>query len=63
MLKEFGEPRFDGHDVVLSDLTITDDKLAMIPENMIKAGYRLRQFTPMGETLEEYFFGLIGEKQ
>jgi ABC-2 type transport system ATP-binding protein len=63
MLKEFGEPRFDGHDVVLSDLTIADDQLARIPESMIKAGYKIRQFTPMGETLEEYFFSLIGEKQ
>ncbi len=63
LLKEFGEPRFDGHDVVLSDLTIPDDQLSKIPESLIKAGYSIRQFTPMGETLEEYFFGLISEKE
>ncbi|EQD42168.1 ABC transporter related protein [mine drainage metagenome] len=62
-LKEFGEPRFDGHDIILSDLSIADSEMARIPETLIKSGYRLREFTPMGETLEEYFFGLIGEKQ
>lgn len=62
-LKEFGEARFDGHDIILSDLSIADSDMARIPETLIKSGYRLREFTPMGETLEEYFFGLIGEKQ
>ena len=63
VMKDYGEPRFDGHFVFLSDLNVPDSDIPSIPDNIIKAGYRIREFMPMGETLEEYFFKLIGEKE
>ncbi|MGC8609631.1 MAG: ABC transporter ATP-binding protein, partial [Thermoplasmata archaeon] len=62
ILKEYGEIRSNDREIVLSDLTIPDSEIADIPSKLINAGYKIRQFTPVGETLEEYFFGLIGEK-
>ena len=62
LLKDYGNPRFDGQDIYLSDLTLKDSEITTIPAKLIGSGYHLREFTPMGETLEEYFFSLIGEK-
>ena len=62
ILKDYGESRFDGHFVFLSDLNVPDSEIPSIPDSIIKSGYRIREFMPMGETLEEYFFKLIGEK-
>ncbi len=62
ILNEFGEIMTEDGEIVLRDLTIPNSEISGIPDKLISSGYKIRQFTPMGETLEEYFFGLIGEK-
>lgn len=62
LLKDYGNPRFDGHGIFLSDLSVSDSDISSISEQIVKSGYKIREFTPTGETLEEYFFGLIGGK-
>ncbi len=62
ILREYGETRTEDGEIVISDLSIPNSEIADIPTKLVNSGYKIRQFTPMGETLEEYFFSLIGEK-
>ncbi len=62
ILREYGETRKEDGEIIISDLSIPNSEIADIPAKLVNYGYKIRQFTPMGETLEEYFFSLIGEK-
>lgn len=63
LLEEYGDVRVTGNTVILSELKITRSEYADISERLMSTGYRLREFHPTGESLEDYFFSLIGESQ
>jgi hypothetical protein len=50
-------------DLILRDLNIPDNELFKISSKIVSEGYNLLKFNPVGESLEEYFFGLIGVKK
>lgn len=60
ILSKYGEVETKGNDSLIRDLKIPENKLPEIPEELVKSGYRIARFDPVGESLEEYFFGLIG---
>ncbi len=61
-LREYGDAAVNGNEVVIRDLRVGKDGYPEISSNLVKAGYRLRNFQVVGESLEEYFFSLVGEK-
>ena len=62
ILKKFGEPAVNGTEITLKDLTVPRDRYSEVPSELIKEGYMIRRFQIAGESLEEYFFSLVGEK-
>lgn len=63
LLSEYGEVEVDESEIVLRDTTIQYDQVSVIPEKLVNSGYRIRKFDPVGESLEDYFFELIGVKK
>lgn len=61
-LKKFGEPALTGNDVVLKDIKIPRDQYPDISRELISNGYRLRSIQIAGESLEEYFISLVGDR-
>lgn len=62
ILKKFGEANIDGTEITLKDLAIPRERFSEVPSELVKEGYRIRRFQVAGESLEEYFFSLVGEK-
>ena len=62
VLGKFGVPDVKGNDVVLKDIQVSRDKYPEISSTLINKGYRLRSIQTAGESLEEYFFSLVGDK-
>lgn len=62
LLSKYGVPALNGNDVEIRELQVSRDDYPDITMELVKAGYRLRNFRAEGESLEEYFFSLVGEK-
>ncbi|MCL5803355.1 MAG: ABC transporter ATP-binding protein [Thermoplasmataceae archaeon] len=60
ILSKYGDVETAGNESMIRDLKIPDVDLPSIPEELVKSGYRIVRFDPVGESLEQYFFGLIG---
>ncbi|MGC8663283.1 MAG: ABC transporter ATP-binding protein [Thermoplasmata archaeon] len=54
--------KLDGQ-IMLTDLNIKESEIPEILNDLITNKLRVRKFEPVGESLEEYFFKLIGGKQ
>ncbi|HLH86561.1 MAG TPA: ABC transporter ATP-binding protein [Thermoplasmataceae archaeon] len=63
LLKEFGDVQKERDEIVVTDLTIGQEKIPDIAAALVRGGYRIMRFDPVGESLEEYFFGVIGGKR
>ncbi len=61
-LSDFGNVMVSGNDATISDLAIEVSKIPEIASRIVSSGYGLRKFETSGESLEEYFFSIIGEK-
>jgi ABC-2 type transport system ATP-binding protein len=62
ILKKFGEPAVNGTEITLKDLTVPRERYSEVPSELVKEGYMIGRFQIAGESLEEYFFSLVGEK-
>ena len=60
MLQNYGELDKSDHVMVLRDLKISDADIPSILSELVKANYTVKKFNPVGESLEDYFFSLIG---
>lgn len=60
ILARYGDVETDGNESMIRDLKIPEKDIPSIPDELVKSGYRIMRFDPVGESLEEYFFGLIG---
>ena len=63
ILSEYGEIEKDNQGFILRNLSIKFDEVSVIPDRLVKSGYRIRRFDPVGESLEDYFFEIIGVKR
>lgn len=63
MLSDYGEVEKETDGVVLRNLKLNYEQVSVIPEKLIKSGYQLMRFDPIGESLEDYFFESIGVKR
>lgn len=63
VLSKFGTWEMNDENIVLRDLTIEENKIPDILKELITRGLMVKKFEPVGESLEEYFFKLIGEKK
>jgi ABC-2 type transport system ATP-binding protein len=61
LLEKYGDVEVSGNELTVRNLTISDERIVDISEELMKSGFRLRKFNPMGESLEEFFFKLIGD--
>lgn len=62
ILKPYGAVSVTGGEITLTNLSIAKPDYPEIPESLISAGYRIRNFSSTGVSLEEYFFSLVGDK-
>lgn len=60
ILAKYGDVETKGNESMIRDLKIPETEIPSIPDDLVKSGYRIIRFDPVGESLEEYFFGLIG---
>ncbi|MEM3852318.1 MAG: ABC transporter ATP-binding protein [Methanomassiliicoccales archaeon] len=63
LLSKYGEVRISGNDCTVTDIKIQYDEIPSIADELIKEGYKIIRFYPVGESLEEYFFRVIGGKE
>ena len=62
-LETFGSVRMTGNTAILSNIKIGKNEYADITDKLIKDGYRVSDFHSAGQSLEDYFFSLIGESK
>jgi len=63
ILSKYGTVEYlDGH-IMLTDLNVKETEIPEILNDLIANRLKVRKFEPVGESLEEYFFKLIGERQ
>jgi ABC-2 type transport system ATP-binding protein len=62
-LSQYGTFEKNDGEIILRDLTVPDNDIPYILKQLVTKGLTVRKFEPVGESLEEYFFRLIGEKQ
>ena len=62
-LETFGSVRMTGNTAILSNIKIGKIEFADITDKLIKDGYRVSDFHSAGQSLEDYFFSLIGESK
>ncbi len=60
LLSSYGDVVTNGNEIVITDLNIPNERLSEIPPKLVRAKYKISRFDPVGESLEEYFFALIG---
>ncbi len=63
ILKKYGTIEKTDGQLVLTDLNVQDNEIPNILDDLISNKIKVRKFEPVGESLEEYFFKLIGERQ
>lgn len=61
-LSEFSSFERNDGEIILRDLKVPDKDIPFILQKLVMKGLTVRKFEPIGESLEEYFFRLIGEK-
>ncbi len=59
MLQNYGQIDNTDHVIFLRDLNVPDSDIPGILSEIMKAGYTVKKFNPMGESLEDYFFSII----
>lgn len=59
-IENFGRVVVSGNNAVLTDIRLVPERIPDIVELLIKHGYRVRNFSVNVESLEKYFFDLIG---
>lgn len=62
VLGSFGNVSVSAGDVTLTNLSVSRPEYPDIAELLIGKGYRVRNFSSTGVSLEEYFFSLVGDK-
>ena len=63
ILSKYGEVKQNGNDISLTSLKIDKKDYPVIVQELVHAGYKIRRFEPSGQSLEEYFFNVIGESK
>ncbi|MDP8011812.1 MAG: ABC transporter ATP-binding protein [Thermoplasmata archaeon] len=63
ILKKYGTIEKTDGQLILTDLNVQDNEIPNILDDLISNKIKVRKFEPVGESLEEYFFKLIGERQ
>lgn len=62
LLETYGKVSVSSDEVTLTELSVSKSDYPEIPAKLIGKGYRVRDFTSTGVSLEEYFFSLVGDK-
>ena len=62
LLGKYGDVTVTGKDIVLKDLSVAREQYPEISSELVKNGYLLRSIQTAGESLEEYFFSIVGDK-
>ena len=62
LLEPFGKVIVSTGEITITDLSVARPDYPEIPASLIGKGYRVRNFTSTGVSLEEYFFSLVGDK-
>ncbi len=63
LLGEYGTVHSSGPNIIISKLSVGKNEYPDVSERIMKGGYKLRDFHITGESLEDYFFTLVGEPQ
>lgn len=61
LLNEYGEVHASGPNILINKLKIAKGEYPDVSELLMRSGYRLRDFRVTGESLEDYFFTLVGD--
>jgi ABC-2 type transport system ATP-binding protein len=61
LISKYGEVKETGNDIVLTSLKIEKKNYPEIMSTLVPLGYKVRKFEPSGESLEEFFFNIIGD--
>ncbi len=62
LLEPFGKVSVSTGEITITDLSVARSDYPEIPASLIGKGYRVRNFSSTGVSLEEYFFSLVGDK-
>ncbi len=62
LLEEFGNVRKSDGEFYISDLKVSRAEYPEITKRIVDAGYQLSTFAPTGESLEQYFFSMVGDQ-
>lgn len=62
ILSKYGSIEKTNGNIVLTDLLINENDIPNILKELVSNNIMVKRFDPIGESLEEYFFKLIGEK-
>lgn len=60
MLEKYGQASMAGGEVTITDLSVSRGDYPEIASELVLNGYRVRNFTSTGVSLEEYFITLVG---
>lgn len=63
LLESYGSVHITGPNILVTKLKVSKNEYPEIAENIMKNGYKLSEFHVSGESLEGYFFTLVGESQ
>lgn len=63
LLESYGEVHIAGTNALIGKLKVAKSEYPDVPAQIMKSGYKLRDFHITGESLEDYFFTLVGEPQ
>ncbi|MCW6159371.1 MAG: ABC transporter ATP-binding protein [Thermoplasmatales archaeon] len=61
IVSRYGEVKHTSDGISLMSVRIDKKDYPNILRELVQAGYKVRKFEPSGESLEEYFFNVIGE--
>lgn len=61
LLETYGSVHTSGPNILVTKLKVSKNEYPDVTENIIKNGYKLREFHVTGESLEGYFFSLVGD--
>ncbi|AKA48558.1 ABC transporter ATP-binding protein [uncultured archaeon] len=62
LLDQYGTVSVSAGEITITDLSVQKSDYPEIPALLISKGYRVRNFSSTGVSLEEYFFTLVGDK-
>ncbi len=61
LLESYGTVHISGPNVLINKLKVNKAEYADVSRNIMNSGYRMSEFRVAGESLEDYFFTLVGE--